>query len=683
MTKTAHDLTQLSLSLLPLEDLQAYLQLKQGFVAGDESAYDTLHVAGIPSGNIAISIEGDRHTVSNSLKLGDREASEYLTVDDGGKIITSFEKIRSTYTKEMTDIRDEFYQLKSDLTRQGIVANVDSYKGFHDTFNKHDVIYNQDPVCEIEAFLSTSKIRTTQDLSNDVFIGDYLVIKNVAENIDGGHVCRVTDVENETFTFMPSYPGDTDISNVEVVKSLGTYYKGSFAFASKDENVPSNEVNHSTVDDDQYVKNMNIVGNGTGVAYSFKLGMQAFSGVEDKTAGYLCDLKLRGTVVNEAKLDESQTLTAYVIHERDRANFKNVEQAQEDNLIVAQSQPLVVSSRRNSHVFPFTFRDGDQYPVVRSHDDNLIPVRYCLIVVTENPNGKDFPTECAIAFNTLYSQEGAVEADLQTNNSMYRFHEVAYNSNDSSTTIDIDFQGKELYYSFGTREIVENTIVPFQNGLYTVSRKLPDCMKASYARVTLRVHREGMFEVSAAEADTHIKAGDLFAIAKEQGAGGSYDLYSTNGIGLNAVNSGHVIVGGKLIKGVANGIDQVVAESAVEIESRADVLNIDNYVVRLVAIKHTFNEDTATYETEKRVAAELAPSCVVRDRIRKDDTVSDRIIFEGVFEDEDGEPILFDEYELQIAWKSPYSSNVLLDEESKEHLYGAISHINLTLDATI
>lgn len=707
MAITKDRLTQLSTSVLPLEDLAEYLRVGRLFLAENDSAFDVKNVGGINSSEIAVAVSPEqRDTVRNAQQLGGVPHYEYLTNEKGGQIEHKYVDIRGAFSNEMRELRDELYQLKGSLARAGLITNYNDYLGFHETFNEKDPLYLSDPIVDVER-TDINTIYTKADTIDNVSEHDYVVIKRKGYNEDA-IVAYVTEVDKANNLF--KYNSDKSLPGIaaedlEVTKVLGAYYNNSFAFVNKTGNIPSSNVNHSTLDDDQFKRYYKVNAVNSGFAYTFKLGTQAFSGEEEKTYGYLCDLKLHGSLSSYDNIDKAVNLTAYVVKEADREKFKNPKQATEDELVIAKSKPLNIKNIKDKHFFNFNFMQSDStYPVLESYDYLGNSVRYCLFVEVTCDNENAFNNgEEYIMFTLLYNGDSSA-SDLQTKNAFYEYSQVATDERGLSTQISSDNAANELYYSFATREMLEDTIQPFMQGLYTKHLTLDEFLEVSRARLTLRIKREGLFQVHKDQLASVSDGGEI-SLIKQPEADGEYDLSTIGGIGLSPMFPSKTVIGGVIRNATATSVNNCIPEKGLYLENTMEDVYRVGYTVRLRARKKVLTGSASGpfYDIVDEEDIELPLVAVRSDRVKGNPAQSDRLLFEGAFrkyetvtdETKDIDPIdiaeddkdsvarRFNDFELQVYWNSGYTTNVLTDEKNKKYLHGAITDLTLSFDTSI
>lgn len=136
------------LSILPMEDIVNYLQIIGGFRKKDDIANDTKKVARIDSEKIAIAaldengeLINDRNTVLNAINLNGLSADNYLTKGDSSDLMADTHKVSTIVSNEISAIRDELYQVKNELVKNGYLKDSVVYNGFYDPFRNGEIKY--------------------------------------------------------------------------------------------------------------------------------------------------------------------------------------------------------------------------------------------------------------------------------------------------------------------------------------------------------------------------------------------------------------------------------------------------------------------------------------------------------------------------------------------------------------
>lgn len=671
------NLTKISTSLLPIEDLKEILYYTYDFITKEDNATDTNNVAGIPANRIAEAVsEEDRKTVLNALRLNGKPADEYLTKEDGGQITENYNKIRNVYSNEIRNLRDELYQLKNELIKKGIVTNYNSYSGFHDAFRSTDPVYMKDPLTTIlEDSMERDEVNIPDYIFEELDVDDYIVLH--FKDIDRYHVARITRLmpNGETVKFTPASPYEIKAETTDLYKSLGMYHNGSFAFIRPAKEMPTTKSYYSTLNDDTARHRKNIIAPNTGFGYTFRIpdSMFAVDG-EPKREGYLVKIKIKA-----ARFGNPGSLIAYVIDEEDIPKFKNPQQAEEDGILIAKSQPATIENDQVERLVEFSFYDGVSYPVLSNGNEIDKRKRFCLII--EATGQVDNENYYRIMFLQHRNKETGELGDLQLNNILYEYAALEHNSGEEALITSAEINNSDLFYSIETKGIVKDANIPFREGVYTTKIKLQDPIEISRARLTLRVNREGYF--IAAEKGS-IQDGNKLLFKKDPELGRVYDMQEIAGIGAKN-HEDWVAVGKHLRKLISQTQDYIQLEKGVYLDEDNEPIYRIGYKVFLKAIRKEYNEHWNEYEIKDKVKIELPITAIMPDRVKSSKKVSDRLIFENEFVDKETPDLsakYFNEFELQIYWRTEYSSP-FDNEDYREHLTGRIHDLTLAFDKSI
>lgn len=673
---TKSNLTKLSISLMPVEDIQELLRYQFDFITKEDNATDTNAVAGVPAGRIAVAInEDERTTVLNALRLGNLPASDYLTKEDGGQITKNYNKIRTTYSSEIRDLRDELYQLKNELAKRGIVTNYNPYSGFQDAFRNNDPVYLKDPITDVlEDSMERDEIRIAEYAFKQLDVGDYIVLH--MKDINRYHVARVTHLmpNGETVKFSPASAFDIKGKTTDLYKSLGMYDNGSFAFMRPAKKIPTTQEHHSSLNDDTNRHRRNITAPNRGFGYTFRIpnSMFAVDG-EPKTEGYLVRLRAKVT-----RFGTPGSLIAYVINEEDIPNFKNPKQAEEDGILIAKSQPVLPELDQIERIVDFDFFDGHSYPIIRNDETVDKKTRFCMII--EATGTVDNENYYRIMMLQHKNETTGQLGDLQLNNILYEYTRREGNSDEMSLITNPEINSADLFYSVVTKGIVTKGIIPFREGVYTSKINLQEPVEISRARLTLRVNREGYY-ITGNENATSIQDGNNLLFKKDPVLGNIYDMQEIAGIGAKN-HDDWVVVGKQLRKLINQNQDSVQLEKGVFLDGPEQPIYRVGYKVYLKAIRKEYNPHWNEYVEKDRVKIELPLSAIMPDRVKRSEKISDRLIFENEFVNELGEAKYFNEFELQIYWRTEYSAQ-FDNDKYKEHFLGRIHDLVLSFDKSI
>lgn len=684
-----------SLSCLPMEDIAAELRSSKDnrrFMTREDKASDVIKVAGKDAATIAVAVSpSNRTTIDNALNLNGIPAEEYLSKDEGNKIVGISTTMSALFAEEVRDLRDELYQLENQLSKRGFVEDKVAYKGYHDSFKKSNIKY--------EGFLcgiANAIIGNTEELS----IGDLSKIRFFEEG--KRFVIKRDDLEKEVIVmslgvtssgkvkFMPMVNFLDSTDSVSLHKTTGEYIRDSFSFSEIKRDVanPLKERYHMQSDDTRTAYQI-INKSNSGYAAYFKVPNSAAGaltkfGVIAKVMGtpgsMICHMLKKESIYN-SKGDF-------------RVDFKNMDDAKEKGYWIATSQPIQSSQAATEQEVFFNFFDvaTNKYPIVEG--DQYLFIIECL-AATEQDFWK-------IRFS--YFENGNDEhEDLQRYNNSFVYEKVlntGLESDDVPIKIIDNINKYDLLFTAVTRELIKEDEMGKQEGVYTANILLPNPIDVSRARLTSRINREGCYYI-----ETHNNDFTIFTIKSEDS--------TSHAAGNNRFKEGDniVIANQKAIVKRVTG-DQLEVVNPVRIDSR-----IFKFYSRTV-----FNADLDKYETVTKVPiyrmnydVTIKPSLidwdewvdssvgfkttdlfekplkmdftkVLPDGMKENKRISDRLMFEAGFgRNENDVARLANSFELQIHWRSPFSYNEINDfrdlgENGFKELIGRLHDIVLSFD---
>lgn len=664
--------TKLSVSLLPVEDIQELMRYQYDFITKADKATDTLNVSGTPGENIAIAVSpAERNTVQNALQLGGVDAEGYMTVAKGGDLTQGYDNVKKIYAKEVRDLRDELYQLKAELGKRGLVTNFNHYGGFSDVFQNGDIVYENMPITTImKDSTAKNEIAVDEIVYSSLDVGDYIVIEQ--EDTGRSHVAVILEKEadGETIRFDPQTLHDIKANHTKIYSSLGMYENGSYTFSKVSKQLPTAKTMYSVLNDDTNRHRKNLTAPNTGFAYTFRIpdSMFAVNG-ESKTTGYLVGLQAKVT-----KVGTPGPLTAYVIDEKDIKSFKNPRQAEADGILVAKSAPVIPERATEEAIVNFNFFDGDTYPILNNRDFLDEKTRFCMII--EATGAIDASNYYRVMFLQHKNSTTGELGDLQLNNVLHNYTRQENTSLEGAIITSADINTADLYYGVETRGVINNGMVSFREGVYTAKIDLPGTQDASRARLTLRVNREGLYETDNAPGES-IRDGNRLMIKKNKDKAAHYDMHELGGIGAKN-NEDFVVIGSEIRKLVGQSAEAIQLKNGMYLEKTGVPVYRVGYKVYLKAIQKEYNTSLHKYEEKKRVKIELPLSTVMPDRVRKSENISDRLIFENEFPNLEK----FNEFELQVYWRTEYSAQFDSDNY-KNDFRGRIHDLSLSFDRAL
>lgn len=679
-------------------------------------------VAGVKADKTAVAIDSNhRDTVNNALHLNGYDSDHFMSSSDGKDLTDRTNKTIINYGKDITDLRNEVYEIKHALEKQGLITNTYQRMGYNDVFRNGYKPYEYEPVGEIIAdcpnyrtlILPNDSVETLDE--ND-FIAIYFVnTKNV-------NVRQIKEIKADRETIVLDESMDTSenilLGNVIVYKSMGVSQDGNFYFAKQAETIPSDIIMYTGFDDDTAADSLLIIQrDGLGYANTFR--------IPEKKLGFLHDF----SVIAEVK--GTPTLMCVVIDAADIKYFKNPEQAlklyesgeldsegEPKMHFFAKSNPVSLTTAAQRKVtFDFFDSSKDSYPLVSRKDnpvDNTV-VRYCAMIFAQDAD-QDNAVKLYAVYNRNHDDENVV--DIQTRNMLCKYkeqrdsatHSTVYTQteiNNYSTTSVAGIQSREeldvqayddnldkydMYYEVSLREPIENHMVPYKRGLYSARIKSAYPEGISRARLMLRFSREGgCWNAEVAEntmCGPSTTNGSVKCVCKSDPS-----RTKTSYLGVyndirkpiekrdpnilsDLTMKPDMIIGNNITSGNSNGEVVTVDDNIMVIPD--DMVYRNAYIVSVKGKRYEYSETTQTYEVVDSKKIYLTPVAVIRDGVKKKgDTYSDRVIFEGDFTNIDGDAVFYNDLELQIYWEESNFSEI---EAVKQTQMGIIHDLVFSTD---
>ena len=243
----------ISPAMLPLESIAEYMDKVEGFSKKKEAAEDTKAVGNVSSEFIAVAatdeqgqLVEDRETVKNALQLGGIDASDYITTQGANALLSDTYQVSVNSGNEVKNLRDELYQLKSELTKAGLIKQSHCYNGYYDAFKEGNETYIKEPITIASTTLSQTQLGyiTVEDVSN-LTAGEYIVIETAIPQIAQIQDITGSDRINLTTNINGPVPMGTKIS-----KSYGTYNQGMFVFGKQKDIAVSSQERYVILNDD-------------------------------------------------------------------------------------------------------------------------------------------------------------------------------------------------------------------------------------------------------------------------------------------------------------------------------------------------------------------------------------------------------------------------------------------------
>lgn len=673
-----------STQLLPMEDIAKELKVIHKFASSDQKAIDTESVAGVPASKIAIIatdefgnpieykvgdtvVINERESVKNALYLDGVKANEYLTKKAGAVIQNFGENVAKTYADELAALRDELYQLRGELTRNGFVKEYGLYAGFQDFFRasdkkylhtkikKNDMTEETVTLCGLSSNF-TNNTNVNKIIPSQIGIikkGDWFIISKT--DTDEHYLVKATDVkltateEEVTFESSLSSEGIPSIDNptaVVIAKVHGDYYNGSFSFSKVEPYVITDKERYTMLNDDTHTKMESISEDYTGYAAHFR--------VPAVNTGALKSFTVMANIVGSPG-----ALTCYIIKAdknsdslKDILNLK-LEDIGENKKILAKSK--AVSCNEASLTLgelSFVFNDPitDKLPILTGGQD------YCFVIVAEKASKTDY-------WEIQFSRNANIpeNVDVQTNNITYSYLQG------SGFTKRQEIG--DLIFILATNVIKENSEKPRTEGVYTSQKiEVPNNASLARARLMMRINREGLFTA------------DTKGIVNDEG------VIKVNTTGINPDNLGikandTIIIGNQIRKSMIDVNGKTIAiDKALLVEEGMSVYRM-GYEVYLRAIKNEWsNGSKPGYEITSDICLPMVLKAVMPDDHKAKETHSERLIFECEFRDDQQLPIDANEFYLQIVWQSHLTQSEII---ANPEYVGRIYDLTLSFDRTL
>lgn len=671
-----------STKMLPMDDIANELKIMHKFASSDQKSIDTESVAGVPASNIAVIATDEfgnplqyknslkevyideRESVKNALYLDGKKAEEYLTKTEGAVIENFGENVAKTYADELAALRDELYQLRGELTRNGFVQEYGLYAGFQDFFRTSDKKYLHNKFIkngEVEETvelcgLSSNFVNSTnvnKIIPSQIGVikkGDWFMISKT--DTDEHYLVRATKVEllsteeEVTFESSISKEGIPSIDNptaVVITKVHGDYFNGSFSFSKVEPYTLTDKERYTMLNDDSNTRMEKILSDHTGYGAQFR--------VPKLNTG-----ALKAFTVMTRITGSPGALTCYVIEKNKAANIVNLslEEVGEEKGLVAKSKPVscLVSSSTNITELEFDFRDPvtDKYPLLKGGED------YRFVIVAEKASSTDF---WEVQFSTNASD--GVSPDVQTNNVSYTYTQgVGFTQKDSIG---------DLIFILATIVIKENSEAPRTEGIYTSKKiSVPNNSSLARARLTMRINREGLFT---SETKGIVNDGGVIKV-KTTGI-------NPDNLGIKANDT--IVIGNQIRKSMIDVNGKTLGvDKALLVEEGMPVYRV-GYEVYLRAIKNEWVAGSnPRYEIKSDICLPMELKAVMPDTHKVNDKHSERLVFECEFRDEQQLPIDANEYYLQIVWKSHLTQSEIV---SNDAYTGRIFDLTLSFDRTL
>ncbi len=650
------DLTKIGPSMLEMDDVAEYLDIAKGFITDKEKATDTLHVAGVDADHIAVAVsKDDRTTIRNAMNLNGHPESYFLTAKEGSNIIEENKRETSTYNAEIKELRDEVYQLREELAKRGILVKYRPYAGFYDSFRTSypEHVYEVQATA-VENSSTQYEIIVREDLYDRFTVGDKIMLVSGTDDKTALVTIDEKKPDLKTIHFTPATGFNIRKDQCKVYKSKGNLINGTFTFGEIVDEHPGDKELYSCLDDDTFRMRRKITKPHSGFGYSFRI-------MSLKQKNYLSKLDIQ-----VKKFGEPGDLMCYVIDERNIQNWRNPQQAEDDGLIIAKSQPLKVDMRLGEHIAYFNFYDGNTYPLLTDVDTTDHKIRYCFIIEALDADDKNY-YELVFLQN---KKEDGTYGDLQLNNITYNYEQKEDTSIDGALSTDDNMNATDIYYGITLKEALQKTFVPYRDGVYTAKWETHEPVRTSKARLMMRIAREGIFKVST----------DGTTYSRNDNCVNDHGVIVVEGEtnddvrGFDRRVDGQIVIGTEIRTLETVDDERLTIAKGVYAKPETIVYPI-GYKAVLKARLKTWNTEKCTYEYTEPVKFNLNLVTVMPDYHKQENSISDRLIFEADMADASviGDKAVFNDFEIQISWE--YSCS-----EVSQRIAGRIYNLVISLD---
>lgn len=635
----------ISPAMLPLESIAEYMDKVEGFSKKKEAAEDTKAVGNVSSEFIAVAATNeqgelveDRETVKNALQLGGIDASDYITTQGANALLSDTYQVSVNSGNEVKNLRDELYQLKSELTKAGLIKQSHCYNGYYDAFKEGNETYIKEPITIASTTLSQTQLGyiTVEDVSN-LTAGEYIVIETAIPQIAQIQDITGSDRINLTTNINGPVPMGTKIS-----KSYGTYNQGMFVFGKQKDIAVSSQERYVILNDD--AQPMSLV-----KKYTPNSGYAAQVNIPSTARGAIKRIGVQAKVTGNPG-----GLRCYVIDPlsniEDVFTMTTIQEMKQQGKIIAESNLLYSSNATQS--FNELYFDFNDIVVLEKQNYMFLFVQ----VDADNNN-----------YWELKGLRGETSIDLQTNSKLYSFTE-------GNPLIAED---GDLYLIVVTSDIVKNQIEYSKQGLYSAKVELSDLSPATRLRVELKVNREGRFAV-VDNPNTLLP-----------GVGANLNTYNEDNksYATSVFNVGQTIAIGNQIAKVGNSRTDNTAFNLAETTyapAGAPVYRI-GYKVQAKACNTSIDKTNSRNPIKKEnvTLVELPLVAIIPGKeAGKEAISSDRLIFEADIEANDTGYILnqFNEIETQIFWENQGATTI--DLNNSPELAGKILDVTISTDNT-
>lgn len=662
-----------SIGMLPIDDIDKVM-VEQGFLKGltpkdiekvteiKDNATGAVTTPGIKDPSRIALCAGqtnsngtlDRETVKNALNLNGKSHTYYLSVLDKENINAIIDTVNKGHSDEIQLLRDELYHLKAELVKTGHMEDTFVADGYIDGFKNGNIKYDQGST-EIEA-VEGLNVRQVENIFDK---DDWLVVRKNKLDVQSN---AVANVKKESGNDLQLDIGTANLTADKTVlyKTLGEYNRGTYSFSKVSYGTPGQKENYTMLNDDSNVYKYRIDSNYTGFATVFK--------VPRRCAGFLTKF-----AVNGRSFGNPGALTCYVVkgsydYIKEISKTNGLSQIKEDGNLIAKSAPVTSGSKEEEIVFDFTRLDFDENEDTNTLYPEIEGIEYCFIIEADNVSIYDY-------WQLEFGHKKNTQADLQTNNKTFKFYNKdLINVSEASFEEIVDL---DMLYMLTSKIKKEEDEVPYSVGLYTTLNpiKLSAPIKASRARLTLEVNKEGNF-VTASQGLINAEV-DAIEFRKIDGSNAEQTVIG---------GGDSLIIGNTIAKVKTSTPNTVTIDRNVFVEPLTPIYRCGYKAQLKTYLTETDQNGNPIIKPNSEKLYPLELVAVIPSGRKVDSSISDRLIFEVDFDDvkdSNGEVAYFNQAELQIKWGSFLASSIIHTQALKGNDYvGRIHSLSLAFDKT-
>ena len=614
----------ISLANIPVEDIFTYLTIVKGVSVRAENAADTDKVCGIDSDKIAMAAvnnEGDliedRNTVQNALNLGGKAADQYLLKDDSTTLLGDTYAVSTTLSNEIKEIRDEVYQLKSQLAKQGYIMQSKVYDGFYDAFRDGEIRYDDTLITQLSSELRGSSSNAYVINADNISEGDYLGFKLT----DGTMQSAQVQYKQNGALVLRNTLGVSVPAGANVYRYAGSYNNGEFIFGKNYGRITSVSTEKVVVKDGKDRNAIQVLGEDT-------------KGFATKLSSYYCTY---GSIIRKVEFSlavkgNPGSIKASIW----KVNFNSFSEAVDYECLGSSDSvyPSSCSGTLSNVVFNFA------QPIRISEGATYLIALYC-----GGANAKN-----------TWRIGGYVDDTYDNINNMWYTDDTYYFDGESFPYVIPG--ATDSYLALHVSQEVTVNIQYENNGVYSCKEEI-QC-GFTRVRVEMRINREGIYQLS--NNGLSVVGGNKITISGDKGANPFAD------------SNDYVVIGNmfsKLNKSKSSTNTGIYCKDSMYTPDGADVYRV-GYKVQVKCKKITSTIPLIYGEEE---IIELPLVAVLQGKEPgKEHYSSDRLIFEAeiapdeadrllntfheieLLQEDDDPKDLYHYLEAQISWLSPVSS---------------------------